>query len=148
MNALRIMIVDDDAMITSLLAMMLTDMGHEVCAVEGSEEGAVAAAARCRPDLMIVDARLGRGSGVSAVDAILRTGPVAYVLTSGGRIHAAQTDAAMRAASFKAEHMAAPDQMSSRKKALAKTAPSTHVFPSADADGKTAEVIHFSTARH
>jgi hypothetical protein len=32
---------------------------------------------------MIVDARLGRGSGISAVDELLRAGPVAYFFVSG-----------------------------------------------------------------
>jgi two-component system, response regulator PdtaR len=43
----------------------------------------VAAAARCNPDLMIVDARLRDGSGVSAVEDILRTGWVPHVFISG-----------------------------------------------------------------
>jgi len=34
-------------------------MGHDVCALEITEAGAVAAAAQYRPNLMIVDARLG-----------------------------------------------------------------------------------------
>ena len=41
------------------------------------------AATRHRPDLMIVDARLGGGSGVSAVEEILRAGPLAHVFISG-----------------------------------------------------------------
>lgn len=86
MSGLRIMVVDDDAMISALLAMMLTEMGHEVCAVEATEAGAVDAEARCRPDLMIVDARLGRGSGLGAVEAILRSRKVACVLISGACI--------------------------------------------------------------
>jgi FixJ family two-component response regulator len=32
---------------------------------------------------MIVDVRLGNGSGVSAVEEILRTGPVSHVFVSG-----------------------------------------------------------------
>ena len=41
------------------------------------------AALRYGPDLMIVDAGLGRGSGVSAVEEILRAGPLAHVFLSG-----------------------------------------------------------------
>ena len=43
----------------------------------------VIAATRYRPDLMIVDAGLHPGSGVSAVEEILRMGPLTHVLISG-----------------------------------------------------------------
>ena len=83
MSALRVMVVEDDAMIGMLLAEMLAGMGHEVCAIETTEADAVTAAARCRPDLMIVDVRLGDGSGVNAVTEIHRTAPVPHVFVSG-----------------------------------------------------------------
>lgn len=83
MRALRILLAEDDVMIGMLLAEMLAGMGHDVCAIESTEADAVAAAARCRPDLMIVDARLGDGSGVSAVEQILRAGFVPQVFVSG-----------------------------------------------------------------
>ena len=83
MKALRILLIEDDAMIAMLLADMFATMGCDVCAIEATEAGAVAAAVRCRPDLMIVDARLGDESGVSAVEEILRTGFVPHVFISG-----------------------------------------------------------------
>jgi DNA-binding response OmpR family regulator len=83
MKPLRILVVEDDAMIAMLLADMFAAMGHDVCAIEATEAGAVAAALRCRPDLMIVDARLGDGSGVSAMEKILHTGFVPHVFISG-----------------------------------------------------------------
>jgi response regulator of citrate/malate metabolism len=58
-------------------------MGHDVCAIKSTEADAVTAAIRCRPDLMIVDVWLGDGSGISAVDEILRTGPVSHMFVSG-----------------------------------------------------------------
>ena len=75
MKALRILVVEDDPLIGMLLAEVLEGLGHEVCAIEANEADAVAAAARCSPDLMIVDARLGDESGIAAVDQILCTGP-------------------------------------------------------------------------
>jgi two-component system, response regulator PdtaR len=83
MKALRILVAEDDAMIAMLLADVFVQMGHDICAMEATEAGAVAAALRCRPDLMIVDARLGDGSGLAAVDEILRTGFVPHVFISG-----------------------------------------------------------------
>ena len=82
-KALRILVVEDDALIGMLLAAVLLEMGHEVCAIEANEADAVAAAARCRPDLMIVDARLGDESGIAAVNEILCTGPVPHMFISG-----------------------------------------------------------------
>jgi two-component system, response regulator PdtaR len=83
MKALRVLVVEDDAMIAMLLADVFAGMGHDVCAIEATEAGAVAAAVRCGPDLMIVDARLGDESGVSAVEEILRTRFVPHVFISG-----------------------------------------------------------------
>jgi CheY-like chemotaxis protein len=83
MKALRVLVVEDDALIAMLLSELLAGMGHDVCATAASEAEAVIAATRYDPDLMIVDARLGRGSGVSAVEQILRAGPVAHVFVSG-----------------------------------------------------------------
>jgi DNA-binding response OmpR family regulator len=75
--------VEDDAIIGMLLADMLAEMGHSVCAIEATEADAVAAAHRYRPDLMIVDAWLGNGSGVSAVEEIHRTESISHIFISG-----------------------------------------------------------------
>jgi DNA-binding response OmpR family regulator len=82
-KALRVLVVEDDTMMGLLLAETLGEMGHEVCSIEATEADAVSAAARYRPDLMIVDARLGKGSGVSAVAEILRTGFIPHLFASG-----------------------------------------------------------------
>jgi CheY-like chemotaxis protein len=81
--ALRILIVEDNVIIALLLEATLADMGHGVCAIEDSEAGAVAAAARHRPELLIVDVGLIDGSGISAVDRILRNGFVPHIFVSG-----------------------------------------------------------------
>jgi CheY-like chemotaxis protein len=73
MEALRILVVEDEPLIGLLFADLLDGMGHSVCAIAANENDAVAAAARHRPDLMIVDVRLGLGSGLAAVAEILRT---------------------------------------------------------------------------
>ena len=85
MNTLHVLVIEDDLMIAMLLADMLGMMGHEVCAIAATEAEAVAAAVRCRPDLMIVDVRLREGSGVSAVAEILHTGFIPHVFMSGDR---------------------------------------------------------------
>jgi len=95
MKALRILIVEDDALIGMLLAEMLEEMGHGVCAIEATEADAVTAVIRCRPDLIIVDVRLGDGSGISAIEEILRNGPIPHLFVSGdiSRVKALRPDA-------------------------------------------------------
>ena len=83
MTPLCVLVVEDDAMIGPLLAETLTGLGYEVCGIEATEAGAVAAAARHRPDLMVVDVKLADGSGIAAVERITRTGPVPHVFMSG-----------------------------------------------------------------
>jgi CheY-like chemotaxis protein len=83
MKALRILVFEDDAVIGGLLAETLVDLGHTVCAVETKAANAVAAAARCHPDLMIVDVGLGEASGIAVVKEILRSGFVPHVFVTG-----------------------------------------------------------------
>ncbi len=89
MPALRILLVEDEAIVAMLFADLLVAMGHEVCAIETTEAGAVSAAVRCRPDLMIVDVHLMDGNGASAVAAVLRAGFVAHMFVSGDPLSAA-----------------------------------------------------------
>jgi len=49
MNSLRILVVEDDILISMLLAEVLIGMGHEVCAIATTKADAVAAADRCKP---------------------------------------------------------------------------------------------------
>lgn len=83
MAALRVLVVEDEAVIAELLVDVLAGMGHIVCAIVDTEADAVAEAARLRPDLILVDVRLAEGNGVSAIDRILRERYVPHVLMSG-----------------------------------------------------------------
>jgi DNA-binding response OmpR family regulator len=82
-RSLTILVAEDDALIGELLGEMLTLMGHTVCAVTTTEADTVAAAQRHAPDLMIVDMGLNPGSGIAAVDLIMRTGFIPHILVSG-----------------------------------------------------------------
>jgi DNA-binding response OmpR family regulator len=83
---LRVLIVEDDRTIGPLLAEVLEDLGHFVCAIEIDAGAAVAAARGYRPDLMIVDVRLGTTSGISAVKEILEQGFVPHVFVTGDAV--------------------------------------------------------------
>ena len=87
MTYLRILVVEDDDLIAVLLGEMLEGLGHEVCAIEATETSAVYSAARCQPDLLIVDVWLREGNGVSAVRRISRAGPTPHLFVSGDLSH-------------------------------------------------------------
>jgi two-component system, response regulator PdtaR len=83
MHQLSILIVEDEPIIGMLLSEVLAGMGHKVIAVVGTEGAAVAMAAEYSPDLLIVDAGLTSGNGISAVETILTTGFVPHLFTTG-----------------------------------------------------------------
>jgi two-component system, response regulator PdtaR len=83
MKPLRVMVVEDETLLGLLFGGVLEGMGYNVCAIEATEADAVAAAARCKPDLLLVDVQLAIGSGVSAVETILLSGFVPHVFFSG-----------------------------------------------------------------
>ncbi len=92
MRPLRVIIVEDNAVIGMLLSEMIVAMGHEVCALERTEQDAVSTTLRCCPDLMIVDAWLGEGSGIAAVEAVLRTRSVPHIFMSGAAVDLPRSD--------------------------------------------------------
>jgi CheY-like chemotaxis protein len=108
MKALRVLVIEDDVLIAMLLSELLAGMGHDVCATARTEADAVSAATRCRPDLMIVDARLGQGSGISAVEEILRAGPLAHVFITGdaGSVRTRHPDAVVVRKPFREAELA------------------------------------------
>jgi DNA-binding response OmpR family regulator len=83
MKACRVLIMEDDPLIGMLVAQLLEEMGYDVCAIAATAADGVTAAAQYRPDLVIADARLGDGSGISAIEEILRTGFVPHLFMTG-----------------------------------------------------------------
>ncbi len=70
-KALRLMIVEDEALIADELQHRLERLGHQVVAVCDTADGAVDAAGRERPDLVLMDIRLkGAGDGIAAAERI------------------------------------------------------------------------------
>jgi CheY-like chemotaxis protein len=104
--AISILIVEDDRMISRLLAEMLKDLGYAVCAVAATEDEAVAEAARHKPGLMIVDQHLREGTGMSAVDRISRTRPVPCVFLSGSPLQPSRRATMVLLKPFREEDLA------------------------------------------
>lgn len=68
----RILIIEDETVIAMDLGDIVTAIGHQVCGVEITANGAVEAAERERPDLVLADIQLADGSsGIDAVKEIL-----------------------------------------------------------------------------
>ena len=64
---MRVLIVEDDAIIAMHLAMLVAELGHEVCATAVSAAGAIAQATAHNPDVVLMDIRLAQGSsGIEA----------------------------------------------------------------------------------
>jgi CheY-like chemotaxis protein len=83
MKPLRILVVEDDAMVAESLAELLEMLGHAVCAIVTTEADAVAAAFAFAPEMLIVDVKLRSGSGLGAVDRIQVRRLVAHVFVCG-----------------------------------------------------------------
>jgi two-component system, response regulator PdtaR len=64
---MRVLIVEDEAIIALDLAMLVADFGHTVCGIAHSASGAIQQAAFQAPDLVLMDIRLANGS--SGIDA-------------------------------------------------------------------------------
>ena len=67
----RVLIVEDQQLMSELLAARLaTDAGFEVCGTAATAADAVRLAQSARPDLVVMDVQLARGSGVDATRRI------------------------------------------------------------------------------
>jgi two-component system, response regulator PdtaR len=58
---LKVLIVEDDALIALDLRSQLVDLGHTVCGIASNEHGALEMAATHKPDLALMDLTLAKG---------------------------------------------------------------------------------------
>ena len=67
-DLLRVLIVDDNRPVAEMLTELIASPGRiEVIGVADSEAGALEAARRLRPDVMVLDLSLGSGSGTTVI---------------------------------------------------------------------------------
>ncbi len=83
MQTLRVLVIEDDALIALMLAEVLSDLGHGVCATAATPAEALAAAHEQRPDFLLSDVKLRAGSGIDAVAEILRDRPIPHMFMTG-----------------------------------------------------------------
>jgi DNA-binding NarL/FixJ family response regulator len=78
---LRVMLVDDHEVVRDGIKLLLADTADViVCAEASSARDAVAVAARALPDVIVMDVRLGDGSGIEATRDIRAARPQTSVL--------------------------------------------------------------------
>ncbi len=81
--ALRILVVEDDAVAALGLRMFLSETGHDVVATVETAPAAVATAAALRPDLALMDVRLANGTdGIEAAVEIWERFAVPSILVT------------------------------------------------------------------
>lgn len=101
MNALGVLVVEDERIISLALTSLLKGLGHRVVACVPSGEEALRAVEEHRPDLVLMDIRLEGGmDGIDAATAIRRRQGPPVAFTS------AYTDEATRARAQEAEPLA------------------------------------------
>jgi DNA-binding NarL/FixJ family response regulator len=71
-NVLRVLVLEDEALIAMELESILEQQGHEVVDAVATEADAIAAARLTRPDLVLMDVRLARGGDGVATAIRLR----------------------------------------------------------------------------
>jgi DNA-binding NarL/FixJ family response regulator len=75
-----VLIVDDAPEMRLLLTMALNLQGHEVVGQAEDGDSAIAAAGKLRPDVVVLDARMPKMSGLAAMARIRQVAPAAKVI--------------------------------------------------------------------
>ena len=79
----RALVIEDDAVLSALMAEMLELMGYAVCSICTTQSESVSGYFAHRPDFMVVDDRLREGRGVHAVEEILAREYVPHLYVAG-----------------------------------------------------------------
>ena len=81
---MRVLIVEDEALIADYLEALVLSFGYEVCAIVASAPEAVENAAIHKPDVALMDIRLARGtSGIDAACEIYSSQGLRCIFLSG-----------------------------------------------------------------
>jgi len=81
-KSLKILVAEDDDLISELLSELLVSMGHVVCTITSTEAETVRATLEFEPELLIVDYKLSPGSGIAALEQILRKRHFPHIVVS------------------------------------------------------------------
>jgi CheY-like chemotaxis protein len=83
LGPLKVLVVEDEAVIGWALQSLLEDLGHQVVDVASTGRAAVAAAAELQPELILMDIHLGRSlDGIEAAEQICSLSDVTVIFVS------------------------------------------------------------------
>ena len=86
---LRVIVVDDEPAVAQAVKDTVEDLGHTVCGIVHTEEDALLLAAREKPDVALMDVRLGvGGDGITAARRLNAGFGVRSIFLSGYADHA------------------------------------------------------------
>jgi DNA-binding NtrC family response regulator len=90
---MKILIIDDEILVASLLADAVGGQGHEVTVATDGEEG-LALLRQSRPDAVFLDVKLGELSGIEVLRQVRRSDARLPVILITGHAAASQLDEA------------------------------------------------------
>jgi len=79
----RVLIVEDEGLVAINMESALAEAGFHVVAVVDTENDAVLAAQRLKPDVILMDITLREGNGISAAKTIQAASQVCVIFVSG-----------------------------------------------------------------
>lgn len=85
-RALRLIVVEDDVPAAQALSVAVADLGHTVCGIARTEADAIQLAVSERPDLALMDVRLG-GDGIAAARRLSMAHGLRSIYLSGNADH-------------------------------------------------------------
>lgn len=87
-RSLRVMVVEDEVVVALSVKEALADLGHTVCGIAATEEDALSLAQRERPEVAMMDVRLGRsGDGIAVARLINARHGIRSIFLSGYADH-------------------------------------------------------------
>ena len=95
MQTKKVLIVEDELIISLLIERMVSNLGHEVVEKVSSGEEAIAAAKQHEPDIILMDIRLqGEIDGIEAMKKIReqKDVPVIYISGNTDKLHKDKVD--------------------------------------------------------
>ncbi|SRR5581483_2277927 len=85
---MKVLIADDDRDIAGLLALFLSDAGHQVVTVTTGGLDVMHQYDRCQPDVVLMDVMMPRFNGLTISHAILSKDPHAKLVLMSGKFSA------------------------------------------------------------
>lgn len=78
----RILLADDHPMIRTAIEVLLRDTAYTIAGTAGSGEETLRRVEEIRPDILLLDLQMPRGSGMEVVRSLRTTGPKIVILTA------------------------------------------------------------------